>query len=271
MESGPYIAALPMYDWPERRQDVDREWADIRDRLRARNIPAPEALIRRNADMPPVPGGIRDRNGALIAPDPAELPPDEFDLFTLWRHPRLLYAQTCYGPMEFGLAAEVSVVADPDYSDVPGGHGAAYTSALVTRRDRLNTIYGMVDGDLPPPSDGTALFQIEQLSGQRLAFNEEQSMSGYLALKRDLEAAGSGLSVFSSLVASGSHRQSMQHVTNGIADIAAIDARTWQMAQTYLPEMTQRLAVIGWTARRPGLPFITNRRNAHVFQKAHTD
>ena len=95
-----FVAALPMYDWPERRAEVDAEWAALRDRLRAHGVDAPERLVRRNADLPPVPGGIRDADGAVIAPDPATLAPDEFDLATLWRHPALLLAQTCWGPMQ---------------------------------------------------------------------------------------------------------------------------------------------------------------------------
>ena len=55
-----FIAALPMYDWPETRAAVDGEWARLRDALHERGIDAPERLARLNADLPPVPGGIRD-------------------------------------------------------------------------------------------------------------------------------------------------------------------------------------------------------------------
>ena len=127
-----FIAALPMYDWPDRRAEVDAEWAAIRDRLRAEGVEAPERLVRRNADMPAAPGGIRDDEGRVIAADPATLPPDGLDLATLWRHPRLLFAQACWGPLETtGLADHVEVVAQPDYSGVEGGEGEFYSSALV--------------------------------------------------------------------------------------------------------------------------------------------
>ena len=59
-----FIAALPMYDWPETRAETDAEWARIRDSLRAQGVDAPESVVRRNADLPPVPGGIRDVPGA---------------------------------------------------------------------------------------------------------------------------------------------------------------------------------------------------------------
>ena len=59
----PFIAALPMYDWPEVRGEVDAQWAAVRDELRKKGVNAPERLTRRNADLPPVPGGIKDGSG----------------------------------------------------------------------------------------------------------------------------------------------------------------------------------------------------------------
>ena len=150
-----FVAALPMYDWPERRAEVDAEWAALRDRLRAHGVDAPERLVRRNADLSPVPGGIRDADGAVIAPDPATLAPDEVDLATLWRHPALLLAQTCWGPMQAtGLAAHVAVVGQPNYSDVEGGQGTLYSSAIVMRAGDFDP--RDIDGSvaLPPPPPG---------------------------------------------------------------------------------------------------------------------
>ncbi|RUW96295.1 phosphate ABC transporter substrate-binding protein, partial [Mesorhizobium sp. M8A.F.Ca.ET.059.01.1.1] len=44
------IAALPMYDWPEVRDEVDAQWASLRDAFRPRGIDAPQSIVRRNAD-----------------------------------------------------------------------------------------------------------------------------------------------------------------------------------------------------------------------------
>ena len=60
------IACLPMYDWPEARAETDAYWVALRDAFRAAGIKAPQRLVRRNADMPAVPGGIRDQAGAVI-------------------------------------------------------------------------------------------------------------------------------------------------------------------------------------------------------------
>ena len=98
-----WIAALPMYDWPELRNETDALWANMRRRFLDHGIDAPENLVRRNGDLPPVPGGIRSADGTVIAADPATLDPDGFDLSVLWRHPDLLISNTCWGPMELGL------------------------------------------------------------------------------------------------------------------------------------------------------------------------
>ena len=75
-------------------------------------------------------------HGNVIAPDPATLPPDEFDFQTLWRHPNLLLCQTCWGPMELGLAEHVQVVGQPSYNGFEGGQGQLYSSAISAIRRR---------------------------------------------------------------------------------------------------------------------------------------
>lgn len=245
-----FVAALPMYDWPEVRARVDAEWASWRDRLRAAGIDAPQRLARCNADLPPVAGGIRDGAGNVIAPDPATLPPQEFDLNALWRHPDLLVAQTCWGPMqETGLSEQVALVGQPSYDGIPGGSGADYSSALLMRAGTERRV---------PPPDGRASLPFALLRGHRFAFNEVHSMSGYLALRSDLEAAGESMSIFAGRVETGGHRNSVRAVAEGRADVAAIDCRSWAQAQAFEPA-AQHVVAVGWTARRPGLPLIAGR------------
>jgi ABC-type phosphate/phosphonate transport system substrate-binding protein len=252
-----FVAALPMYDLPERRAEVDAQWVRMRDILRSNGYDAPEYLMRRNADLPAVPGGIKDAAGNVIAPDPATLPPDELDLPTLWRHPALLITQTCWGPMELGLEGHVHLAGQDDYSDIDGGDGELYSSALVVRRGEGTPIAA--------PIDGKAKLPVDLMRHKRLAFNSHDSMSGYLAVKRDLEAQGEALGLFVSLVETGGHRESIEAVTAGRADIAAIDCKSWAFAQRF-DEAAGALVVIGWTGRRKGLPFISSLElPAHLF------
>lgn len=242
-----FVAALPMYDWAEVAADTDAQWVAIRDQLRERGIEAPERLARRNADMPAVPGGIRGVDGSVVAPDPATLPPDDFDLATLWRHPALLFGQTCWGPLQCGLEPKVLVVHQPDYSSFDGGDGEFYSSAIIMRRGE-----GGGQG-----RDGGAL-PIDLLRGRRLAFNNPDSMSGLLALAGDLEAMHDSLSIFAERLETGSHRASVAAVADGRADVATIDCRSWALGRRFVPEAA-RVEVVGWTGKRKGLPYIMSR------------
>jgi len=244
------IAALPMYDWPEVRGEVDAQWARLRDAFRQKGLDAPQTIVRRNGDLPSVPGGIFDAQGALIAPDPATLPPDELDYHKLWLHPALLFAQTCWGPMELGLSSHVQVVGQPSYDAYEGGQGELYSSALVMRTGE--------GPEVRSPADGKAVLPLDLIRGKRFTFNSLDSMSGIIGLTRDLQAAGESLDIFSVRSASGGHRGSIVTVAEGKADIAAIDCESWALAQRVEPA-ARKVAIVGWTARRKGLPFITAR------------
>jgi ABC-type phosphate/phosphonate transport system substrate-binding protein len=244
-----FIAALPMYDWPEVRAETDAQWAALSDALRQKGIGAPEQLVRRNADLPPVPGGIRGIDGKVLVPDPATLPPNGLNFHALWLHPALLFAQTCWGPMELGLASHVQVVGQPDYSAFEGGHGELYSSAIVMRK---------ADESACAPTDGLPSIPVERLRGKRFAYNSLDSMSGILAPSRDLEAMGASLDIFSERMESGGHRASVVAVAEGRADVAAIDCRSWDLAKRFEPG-AKELTVVGWTGLRKGLPFITSR------------
>jgi ABC-type phosphate/phosphonate transport system substrate-binding protein len=243
-----FIAALPMYDWPEARAETDGEWARLREAFRAAGVNAPESLIRRNADLLPVPGGIRSLDGAILTPDPASLPPDELDFRTVWLHPQLLFAQTCWGPMEQGLSRHVQVTGQPGYDGFEGGQGEFYSSAILMRSEG--------QAHASPAAGGRAAIPLDLLRSRRLAFNSPDSMSGIIALSRDLEAMGATTNLFSERVETGGHRDSIVAVAEGRADVCAIDCRTWAMAQRF-ERAAQDVQVVGWTKRRKGLPYIT--------------
>lgn len=264
----PYVAALPMYDWPEVRAETDAHWAAVRYELRKSGVDAPEHLTRRNADLPPVPGGIKDGFGKVIAPDPASLPPDEFDLAVLWQHPNLLLSQTCWGPLGLWLRG-VRVVGQQDYSGIEGGEGEEYSSALVVTAGmaELLEVFSPVTArpdKFPLSEDGLGrkreVSELEVvLKDLELAFNSPDSVSGLLALQRDLESQGSGLHIFKEQIETGGHRASIRAVAAGRASLAAIDAKTWTLAQRFEPEALE-LTVIGWTSKCKGLPFVTAAR-----------
>ena len=251
------IAALPMYDWPEARAETDAEWRDLRARLNAAGIDAPEKVVRRNAELPAVPGGILDGESRVIAPDPATLPPDELDFPTLWKHPDLLFAQTCWGPMEEGLEEYVSVIGQPSYDGIEGGQGELYSSPVLMRRGRTPPS-GRLEGDVKAPADGRAILPLDLFRNARFAYNSLDSMSGIIALTRDLEATGESLAIFFERIETAAHRASIVAVAKGGADVCAVDCRSWHLAKLHEPRAAD-VVVVGWTARRKGLPYITSR------------
>ena len=89
-----------MYDWTERRAEVDADWAANRDSLRERGIAAPQHLTRNVGNA------------------------------ALWRRPDLLLSPTSWGPLELGLAEHVEVVGQPSYSGIEGGDGELHSSAI---------------------------------------------------------------------------------------------------------------------------------------------
>lgn len=244
-----FIAALPMYDWPESRAETDAEWARLRDAFRVAGVDAPERLVRRNADLPAVPGGLRGVDGEVATLDPTRLPPDELDFRAVWLHPQLLFAQTCWGPMEQGLSRHVRVIGQPSYDGFEGGQREFYSSAILTRRDEGQE-------HMPSPADGRALIPLDLLRNRRLAFNSTDSMSGIIALTRDLEAMGENRGIFSESLATGGHRDSIVAVAQGRADVCAVDCRSWAMALRFEPA-ARNVQVVGWTKQRKGLPYIT--------------
>jgi ABC-type phosphate/phosphonate transport system substrate-binding protein len=104
MPEGAYVAALPMYDWPEVRWATDALWGALAARLRASGVAAPDRLQR---DLP---------------------------LEAVWRHSRLLFGQTCGWPYVRLLRDAVTVVATPGYF-AEGCTGTDYCSMLVVRRN----------------------------------------------------------------------------------------------------------------------------------------
>lgn len=154
------------------------------------------------------------------------------DLWEVWTDPALVLAQTCGLPFRTRLAGRVTLIATPDYGveGAPPGH---YCSCLVVRAD--------------DPRERLADF-----AAGCLAFNDANSQSGWAAPVG--HAAARGLA-FARLLATGSHRASAHAVAEGRADIAGIDAVTWEMIRRWDP-WAARLRVLETTAPTPGLPLI---------------
>ena len=218
-----------MYDWPETRAATDAEWTRFCAFFQRAGIDAPKTIVRRNADMPAVPGGIRDARGQGDRTGSGDACRRTNSISRrLWRHPDLLLAQTCWGPMELGLAEHVQVVGQPSYNGFEGGQGQLYSSAILDA--------GGARRHVAPLPTARRSSRSTCIRGKRFAYNSLDSMSGIMAPSRDLEAMGESLDIFSERIETGAHRASIVAVAEGRADVCAIDCRSWHMAKRHEPK-----------------------------------
>ena len=96
-----------------------------------------------------------------------------------------------------------------------------------------------------------------QTPGLRFAYNDHRSQSGLAAWLSGVREAGGLLPQNIVPVHTGSHRASIQAVAEGHADLAAIDAVTFELARRHEPA-AKRVTVLARTPETPGLPYITS-------------
>ncbi|HHA2009115.1 TPA: phosphate/phosphite/phosphonate ABC transporter substrate-binding protein [Enterobacter mori] len=160
----------------------------------------------------------------------------EEDLLTHWQQPGLILSQTCGYPLITQLP-DVQVVGCFHYA-APGCEGIAYRSLLVVREEDKH-------------------LRVDDFRGRRVVCNSPDSQSGYNTLRRRV-APDTVNDYFSRVIFSGSHRQSLIDVKDGVGDIMAIDCVTWALLQRHEPERLAGLAVIDRTPLTPGLPLIAS-------------
>lgn len=78
---------------------------------------------------------------------------------------------------------------------------------------------------------GTRAASLADLRGARFAFNDDCSLSGYFSVLETLAELGAGPPFFSRMIGSGSHLRSLEMITAGEADCAAIDAFALRVAR----------------------------------------
>lgn len=178
----------------------------------------------------------KNLNSREIDTPPTISPPSE-DIYADWLQPALLLNQTCGMPYRQRLHGKVQLVGTPDFR-LKQCQPGYYRSAMVVRREDAGQ-------------------KLTRFTDSIFAFNSDDSQSGYAAAFHLCEKHGFQ---FHNRVRSGGHRESALAVSEGRADIAAIDAVTWRLLETYEP-FAQDLIVIDWTDQTPGLPYITSMAN----------
>ncbi|MEM9108037.1 MAG: PhnD/SsuA/transferrin family substrate-binding protein [Pseudomonadota bacterium] len=176
---------------------------------------------------------LRDSLSRFGYPAPGGLERSACDA-ELWRHPGLMLGQTCGLPLVSGLMDEVSLIGTPAY-DIECGAGSYYSVIVVHEHSSISSVAG--------------------LRGTCLAYNGLTSQSGYAALAYHLRGLAVAAPVFAEKRVSGSHRQSIRMVAEKKADVACIDAVSWQLALRH-EQTANALRILAVTEATPGLPLI---------------
>ncbi len=153
----------------------------------------------------------------------------------VWHHPALLLAQTCGWPLVTELFDSVAVVGAFDY-DVPGAERGTYRSVIVS-----------------PHS--VTLDELRSRPGAVAAVNGTDSLSGRVSLQHVWGSAPERV------IMTGAHLESVRALAEGRADLASIDAVSWDHFGRIEPALVKRLHVIGAGPRVPCLPFVAARRH----------
>jgi ABC-type phosphate/phosphonate transport system substrate-binding protein len=179
---------------------------------------------------------LRDAQNALwdgirghLADAPAALDFDT-ELHTAWHRPDLLLGQTCGWPLVTELDGAVEVIGTFDVT-VPFAANGTYRSVLVARKP-------------------LALHEWKAMPGVTVARNNPDSLSGWVSLC----AAWGG--VPERVLETGAHLESMRAVAAGRADIAILDALSFQFIAEQEPFVAGRVHVIGHGPVIPCLPLV---------------
>ncbi len=158
----------------------------------------------------------------------------------VWTSPELLLSQTCGYPLALSGYRTLQPVLTLAYT-APGCEGSDYLSHIVVSED-------------------SAFGCLEDLRATRLAYNSEQSNSGWRALRLLLEPVPGNDEFFQHRSVSGSHRQSLKQVQEGQADYCAVDNVTYALLARHAPLAVAGTRVLCHTPRSPGLPYVTSRQ-----------
>lgn len=157
----------------------------------------------------------------------------------LWTRHDLLLSQTCGYPLMNELRGKVTLIATPCYS-APGCTGANYCSVVVVRND-------------------SAAGDIRELRGTTCAINSHDSQSGHNALRALIAPLSSGKRFFRDVIVSGSHLNSLKMVSEGEADVLAMDCVTYALLSRHRSHAIERTRPLCLTPSAPALPYITRR------------
>lgn len=156
-----------------------------------------------------------------------------------WRDPSMRLSQTCGYPYKLGLERDWRLVATPVY-DVARCDGPRYRNIVLVRCD-------------------DEAQDLADLRGRRVAFNSEDSHSGYNSLRWMIAPLAERGRFFGDAVQSGGHLASIKALAAGAVDCCSVDCVTFALIVKHSITPTGVLRVLAEGPLVPGLPFVAPR------------
>lgn len=160
-------------------------------------------------------------------------------LLALWGGDEMYISHSCGQPYMEKLQKNVDVLGTFLWRDVSDNRGN-YRSVIVVR------------GDFPASQPG-------ELGGAQPVINNPQSLSGWCSLGVALSEVFSEANFVRPYLVSGGHVGSLQMLQDGVADVASIDAATYQILSRVRPNLVRGLRVIGSGPLVPATPLIASK------------
>ena len=164
------------------------------------------------------------------------------DRFVQWASPDLLLSQTCGYPLTHDFARHLRLVATPVYRAAHCA-GPRYCSVAVVR-------------------DDSPAVTIGDLRGGHVAFNSEDSQSGFNSLRALVAPLARDGRFFCKATETGRHAASIAMVAAGRADVCTIDCVSHALWCASEPELVAGTRVLTVTGRAPSLPYVTHARRS---------
>jgi len=134
------------------------------------------------------------------------------------------------------LRASATLIATPVYA-FAGCRGPAHRSFVVASKQRARR-------------------NLANFAGARAAVNALDSNTGMNLFRATIAPLARGRSFFGQVIATGSHAASLAAVSEGTADLAAIDCVSFALLRRGRPDLTQGVEVVARTPLSPAPPFI---------------
>ena len=156
------------------------------------------------------------------------------ELMKMWRSSNTVLSQSCGLPYVEDLHQFVDVIGTLVWTDVSDDRGW-YQTVIVAR-------------------EALGVSSMAEVGGLRSVVSNRQSLSGWCSLGVALSEVATDSSFVPLFVQSGGHAKSLQMLQDDEADIASIDAATFQLLSRHRPALVQDLHVIGRGPLVPATP-----------------